>query len=447
MLKAITTPTIMSTERPGPTDADQSLAHRRRPERSPSDPKTSRRGFSRRGLLLGAGVGGAGVAAAASAGSALGWGETQPEVRSISYGSETVPFYGARQAGIETPAQAHAVLIALDLREPGDADSIIRLLRLLSDDASRLTAGRPALADTEPELADHPASMTVTFGFGRRLIDALDPSAAPAWLNDLPEFEIDQLDPAHCGGDLLLQLCGNNPISLAHARRIMLKSARSEARPRWVQNGFRSAHGAQEKGSSMRNLFGQVDETVQPERGGDGNEFAVWGHPPQGSSSSLTPWVEGGTSLVIRRIQMDMDGWDELARSGKESSVGRELSVGAPLTGTREHEDPDFEATSALGFPVIEEFAHIRRAHQVEPEEQILRRGYNYDDPPSGDGISESGLIFMSYQADVERQFLPIQRRLAEGDRLNEWTTPIGSAVFAVPPGCQPGGFIGDFLK
>lgn len=379
-------------------------------------------------------------------GNALGWGGSAPEVRTIGYGSETVPFHGARQAGIDTPAQAHAVLVALDLREPGDADSVRRLLRLLSDDASRLTAGRPALADTEPELADHPASMTVTFGFGRRLIDALDPSATPAWLKDLPDFEIDELDPGLCGGDLLLQICGDNPLSLAHARRMMLKSSRSEAEPRWYQEGFRPARGAQKKGSSMRNLFGQVDETVQPERGGDGNEFAVWGHPPTTSASSLSPWVEGGTSLVIRRIRMDLDGWDELVRSGKESSVGRDLSVGAPLTGTREHDAPDFEATSALGFPVIEKFAHIRRAHQVEPEEQILRRGYNYDDPPSGGRISNSGLIFMSYQADVERQFLPIQRRLAEGDRLNEWTTPIGSAVFAVPPGCQPDGYIGDFL-
>lgn len=419
---------------------------RTKADRRNAGAESSRRGFSRRGLLLGAGVGGAGVAAAASIGNALGWSDPELEVSSISYGSETVPFYGARQAGIDTPAQAHAVLVALDLREPRDADSITRLLRLLSDDASRLTCGSPALADTEPEMAAHPASMTVTFGFGRRLIETLNPSAAPTWLKDLPDFEIDELDPQLCGGDLLLQLCGNNPISLAHTRRMMLKSARSGARLRWVQDGFRSAHGAQEEGSSMRNLFGQVDETVQPERGGDGDEFAVWGHPPSDSSSSLSPWVEGGTSLVIRRIRLDMDGWDELSRSGKESSVGRDLSVGAPLTGTREHDDPDYEATTPLGFPVIEEFAHIRRSHPVEPEEQILRRSYNYDDPPSGARISDSGLIFMSYQADVDRQFLPIQGRLAEGDRLNEWTTPVGSAVFAIPPGCQPGGFIGDFL-
>lgn len=49
-------------------------------------------------------------------------------------------------------------------------------------------------------------------------------------------------------------------------------------------------------------------------------------------------------------------------------------------------------------------------------------------------------------KADVDRQFLPIQRRLAESDMLNEWTTPVGSAVYAVPPGCAEGGFVGDAL-
>ncbi len=60
--------------------------------------------------------------------------------------------------------------------------------------------------------------------------------------------------------------------------------------------------------------------------------------------------------------------------------------------------------------------------------------------------MSESGLIFVSFQADIDRQFTPMQQRLADLDLLNEWTTPIGSAVFAIPPGCREGGFIGETL-
>ena len=58
----------------------------------------------------------------------------------------------------------------------------------------------------------------------------------------------------------------------------------------------------------------------------------------------------------------------------------------------------------------------------------------------------ESGLIFLSHQADVAGQFLPLLARLDAVDALNEWTTTIGSAVFALPPGFQPGGWLGQSL-
>jgi dye decolorizing peroxidase len=43
-------------------------------------------------------------------------------------------------------------------------------------------------------------------------------------------------------------------------------------------------------------------------------------------------------------------------------------------------------------------------------------------------------------------QFVPVQQRLADLDLLNEWTTPIGSTVFAMPPGTESGEFIGATL-
>jgi dye decolorizing peroxidase len=55
-------------------------------------------------------------------------------------------------------------------------------------------------------------------------------------------------------------------------------------------------------------------------------------------------------------------------------------------------------------------------------------------------------LLFGSYQADVDAQYVPIQTALAKADLLNVWTTPIGSAVFAIPPGCEQGEYIGQGL-
>ena len=96
----------------------------------------------------------------------------------------------------------------------------------------------------------------------------------------------------------------------------------------------------------------------------------------------------------------------------------------------------------AAGLPVISADSHVARARGAET---ILRRGYNYESAAPG-ADPESGLLFASFQADVDLQFLPIQRRLAQADLLNEWTTPIGSAVYAIPPGCAEGGFVGDGL-
>jgi deferrochelatase/peroxidase EfeB len=39
-----------------------------------------------------------------------------------------------------------------------------------------------------------------------------------------------------------------------------------------------------------------------------------------------------------------------------------------------------------------------------------------------------------------------MQTRLALNDLLNEHTKHIGSAIFACPPGSQPGGFVGQGL-
>ena len=397
--------------------------------------------LSRRHLLLGGAAAGIGAAGAIGVDfvAQAGIGGTAPTMVPLFNGTEAVPFFGVHQAGVDTEPQARVAFVALSLLPVVDRAALRRMMRILTGDAARLTQGEAALADSEPELAVVPARLTVTFGFGPRLV-AVAGGDAPGWLRPRPAFTIDRLQPEWNGGDLLMQIAADDPMTVAHATRMLLKDLRSFATVRWVQSGFRRSAGSEKPGTTMRNLFGQVDGTANPVVGTADFDGVVWGR------ADNPGWLVGGTGFVLRRISLDLDKWDKLDRSGRESTIGRTLATGAPLTGARENDVPDFEAKTALGFPVIPEFSHLRRARSEDTTQRIHRRGYNYDDAPSGTGVSNSGLLFACFQADVDAQFVPIQTRLDTLDLLNEWTTPIGSAVFAIPPGCSPDGYIGETL-
>lgn len=354
----------------------------------------------------------------------------------VPRGNRTVPFHGAHQAGVVTIGQTHLSLLGIDL-EPGvDADGLTRLLRVLSDDAARLTRGLPALADTEPELAGVPASLSVTFGLGPRLGRFLEHAeVAP---RPLPAFSTDRLDDAWGQTDLAVQLCADDPLTLTHARRMLLKDMATLGRLVWIQHGYREAVETGTSGNATRNVMGQVDGTENPQPTDANFEDLIW---------STKPGFEGGTYMVVRRIRAEMETWDKVDRHAREAAVGRRLDNGAPLTGSVETDQPDFEAIDDLGLPVIDPASHIARARSGNARERILRRPYNYTVPdPTRPTGEDSGLVFVAFCADVEHQFVPIQRRLAALDRLNQWITTIGSAVYAVPPGAVEGGFVGQGL-
>lgn len=389
---------------------------------------------NRRRLLTG------GAAALAAGAVVTASGVANSAVVDHGFGTDAEPFYGPHQAGIATAPQAHGVFLAFDVKPTdtrSERDTVAAILRLWTVDAARLTAGRPAVADTEPELATRPARLTVTVGLGPGLLGRLG-ATAPRSARDLPEFGPDRIQERWSGGDLLLQICGDDPVSVAHATRVLTKNVRAMAVQRWRQAGFRNARGADRQGTSMRNLMGQVDGTVNLAP----VEFdeLVW------LGDEVYPGLAGGTLMVLRRIEMQLDTWDELDRESKELTVGRTLDSGAPLTGHRETDEPDF-TLARNGIPVIPPNSHIALARHRHDGERFLRRPYNYDDPPEPGQTSNTGLIFATYQRDIDTQFLPVQQRLAQFDALNQWTTAIGSSVFVILPGVRsPEGYLGQEL-
>lgn len=384
--------------------------------------------ISRRGLLTGAaGIVGVGVGATAVG---LGVERTASDAEPAR---QTVQFYGPHQAGIVTTPPSHANYVGLNLVDPADMAALRGVLMLWTQDGARLTQGEAGLSDVEPELAVAPSRLTVTVGVGPRIFE--NPRMAgrrPSWLKPLPAFAIDRLEERWGQTDLLLVVASDDPVTLAHATRVLTAAVHTIAPVVWVQRGFRTARGTQPDDQTQRNLFGQIDGTEQPVA--DRNDELIW------NDGVEQPWLAGGSSMVIRRIAMHMDTWEELDRGPRELVLGRNLTNGAPLTGQNEHDAPDFAMTDR-GIPVIPESSHIARAHRRADHEQYLRRAYNYDD-----GVADTGLIFSTVQRDPVRQFLPSQERLAEHDDLNVWTTPIGSSVYALLPGATPQAPLGASL-
>lgn len=412
-----------------------------------------RSGLSRRNFLTGVGL----VSATAAVGATAACAEDDKDAAPGSPTTNTVvAFDGMHQAGIATPIQTHNITVAFTLRDGVNATGIKRLLSIWTGDARRLCAGEAVLADLEPELGTHPGRLTVTCGFGRGLMaKAGVADRAPRWLKPLPTFPGDQLEQRWGDRDVVLQICGENQTTVSHALRVLVRGGADYARPSWTQTGFLNPPIAEDgTAGTPRNLFGFKDGTVNPHTDAEFDE-QVW----IGEDTATHPTHIGGTCMIVRRIVYDMPLWESVDRPTREVAFGRTAVEGAPLNGTKEQDAVDVTAVGADGLPLIDPNSHVALAtvHGGDERQRLLRRAYNYDLPvttAAADGLvnadlirlSDTGLIFTCFQPDPMTSFVPIQRRLAQGDRLNEWITHVGSAVFFIPPGTEDGQYWGERL-
>jgi deferrochelatase/peroxidase EfeB len=395
-------------------------------------------------------------AAGLSAGLGLGSGAAASEARAVGPGSESqadaVRFYGPHQQGIATPTQQYLQFAALDVASDS-VDDLRWVLRQLSSGAEHLALGKPVGAlqtggqppvDTGEAIGLPPARTTVTIGLGPKLFARGRfglASRRPKPLADLPAFAGDRLSRQICGGDVGLQVCADDPQVAFHAVHVLIRLVASVAPARWLLAGFGRTPNSRAQ-TTPRNLMGFKDGTnnLMVEDEGALRRF-VWASEPESPR-----WMSGGSYMVVRRIAMDLGTWDDTGLDQQQLTFGRQKLSGAPLGGVHEHDPVNLNARRG-GKPLIPLSAHIRLASSYNTGQRILRRGDSYvDGLDQGRHSPAAGLLFICYQRDPRKQFVPIQRRLAALDALNQFTTHVGSAIFACPPGVKRGGFVGEGL-
>ncbi|WP_123519391.1 iron uptake transporter deferrochelatase/peroxidase subunit [Frigoribacterium sp. PhB24] len=420
-------------------------------------------GLSRRGLLglvgtgVGAGVLGVGVGIGTDR-------AVQAHATGSSGAAAAYPFFGRHQSGIVTAAQDRLHFASFDVADGVSRAELVELLKDWSHAASRLTAGldvSPTGAtggsllappdDTGEATGLAAAGLTVTIGFGPTLFTAVDgtdrfglASKRPPALVDLPHFSGDQLVAAASGGDLCVQACSDDPQVAVHAIRNLSRIAFGRASLRWSQLGFGRTSSTTRGQTTPRNLFGFKDGTANV-RAEDVDAVAegVWAAASDGAG-----WMGGGSYLVARKIRMTIETWDHASLGEQQTVVGRDKGEGAPLSGGTEFTAPDFAAAASTGGgPAIAPDSHVALAHpQNNDGATLLRRGYNFVDGNDDLGRLDAGLFFIAFNRDPRRQYVPIQQALSRNDRMNEYVKHVGSAIFAVPPGASPGGWVGETL-
>ena len=250
-------------------------------------------------------------------------------------------------------------------------------------------------------------------------------------------FLNDALDPALCHGDLSIQFCANTPDTINNALRDIIKNLPDLLVLHWKQEGNVPPIPARpgQQPESARNFLGFRDGSANPDSSDEAlMKRIVWVDGQRGEPA----WAAGGTYQAVRIIRNFVERWDRTPLQEQEAIFGRTKDDGLPLDGGRSEFDvPDYSKDPDGARTPLD--SHIRLANPRTPqsdENLMLRRPFNYSNGVTKSGQLEMGLLFICYQANLEKAFITVQKRL-DGEPLEEYIKPIGGGYFYTLPGIR----------
>ena len=199
---------------------------------------------------------------------------------------------------------------------------------------------------------------------------------------------------------------------------------------RWRMDGFA---GPPRPTGAPRNLLGFKDGIANPavHDAAEMNKL-IWVQPARASR----PGPPAARYHVVRVIRMLVEFWDRVTISEQERMIGRRRDSGAPLSGQHRDRTPGLRQRPAGRDDPA------RRAHPAGESRAPRRRtsagscgaATTTTAGIDSNGNLDMGLIFTCFQQDLDRQFVAVQKRLAD-EPLVDYISPVGGGYFFALPG------------
>ena len=175
-------------------------------------------------------------------------------------------------------------------------------------------------SDTGETVGLNPHRLTLTFGCVCQFLekDELGKQASSI-VQGFTAIPKEQLRENILVGDIVIQACADDEQVAFHAIRNLMRKGRNAVTLRWSQSGFAAIGDRME---TPRNLFGFKDGTANPSKEKDFDRV-IW--------ADSKDWMENGSYMAVRRIQMFLETWDRTSLEEQENTSVVTRKVVPPL--------------------------------------------------------------------------------------------------------------------